>query len=817
MKTNSAPIIVLGGDGYLGWPLALKLAKRNPQRPVVIADNLARRRLAKKLGAGSLLPVLSPSGRLAACRKHHQLTNLEYLHLDVTSDSLDALIKSRQPAAIYHLAQQCSAALSMRSKEDALYTLRNNEEGNMRLLWAVKENAPNCHIIKLGSFGEYAKSGLDIAEGYFKPSYKGKTAQHAVPYPRQSDDFYHASKINDTNYLSIAARMWKLRITDIMQSTIFGTWTEEIGDHPALFTRLDYDEFFGTVVNRFLTQALSGQPLTVYGSGHQRTGLMSLNDSVSSLAELWDDPAAPGEHRVINHLTETSFSVNELADTIKSQLEKKGFQIAIQRGKYNPRQECESSKLGYDIERNHLETRGHHDTLAQVIEQTLAMLLPHQAQIDPQRFAPNTDWQSSEEEAPASAVVSLDSVRQHNSEESRWEELRQLEFPYRNINLNPGTLGSPASSVIAAIDAFQDSDIMAYPLGQYGEGRRHLMNAMKLAAELWPAPEHSLHVSAGASQCSNLLALNLAREAAANGWKMRVLTTPHEHIGGTGAFERLPEFEVHYLREAEINSSDAFAERVRSLKPDVAFFSHIAFDSGYIFPVSQWAKIVREVRPDCCVLFDVSQSLGLMPPPFDHADAVFGSAHKWLFGPRGTGLIWTNSRFRERAGALHWSGSPLLDGKDTQGFCPAGGMDFAVFSGLEAALKLHREIGDQTIRKRSRNLAGRLRQGLTDLFGQRDISHRFLNQQYALEWEAGVVTIAFENYDPYPLYQAMNQRGVHCKCIKDLHHGQERMLLRFGVPFYETEARIEQALSVIADCEKAVALAGHTALAGSTA
>ncbi|AKH68724.1 selenocysteine lyase [Spongiibacter sp. IMCC21906] len=808
-RTMISPIIVLGGDGYLGWPLALRLAKQLPQRQIIIVDNLSRRRWAKQLEAGSLTPILSSSERLAACRRIHNITNLEYLHLDVNSDSLNSLIQSRQPGAIYHLAQQCSAPLSMRSMKDALHTLRNNEEGNMRLLWAVKEHAPDCHIIKLGTFGEYAKSGLDIAEGYFKPSYNGKTAERAIPYPRQSDDFYHASKINDTNYISIACRMWGLRITDVMQSTIFGAWTPDIGDHEALYTRLDYDEYFGTVVNRFITQALCGCPLTVYGTGHQRTGLMSLNDSVTSMSELWSETPAPGQHRVINHLTEASFSINELADTVKDLLSKQGIPVDIQRGEFDPRQETEQSKMQYSVERRHVQQRGPQEGLADVISKTVAMLMPYRDQIDKQRFAPHTQWQTdiSQPEQNGGEVITLNMPPLGQGDEQRWEQFRQQEFPYQNLNLNPGTLGSPATSVLSAIKTFHHSDVLAYPLGQYGEGRKALLNTQSIATSLWPSTSHQLQISSGASQCSNLLALNLARQAAANGWKMRVLTTPHEHIGGTGAFERLPEFEVHYLSKEEINNPDAFAKRVAKLRPDVAFFSHIAYDSAYIFPVDQWGKTIKDMVPECCVIFDVSQSLGLIPPPLEHADAVFGSCHKWLFGPRGSGMMWTTQAFRERAGALHWSGAPLIDEPGATGFSPAGGMDFSVLAGVEAALTLHQRIGDKTIRQRGRYLANNLRSGLSDILDRHDINHHFLNQQYSVDCEAGVVTVAMPEYDPYPLYQAMNQQGVHCKCIKDkCKTGEDRMLLRFGVPFYETETRIESALSTIEGCIKSVSL-----------
>ena len=351
---NLSPIIVLGGDGYLGWPLSLRLARLNPLKKIILVDNLLRRKLVEEVGGCSLLPILEPARRLQKAKEIYALSNMQFLKMDVNSDALENLIRETQPEAIYHLAQQCSAPYSMRGCPEALFTLFNNEGGNMRLLWAVKKYVPNCHIIKLGSFGEYAKSGIDVCEGYFEPEFRGKRAQRPVPYPREADDFYHASKINDTNYISIACRKWGLRITDIMQSTVFGSWTEDIEGHNELFTRLDYDESFGTVANRFMIQALNGKPLSVYGSGHQRTGLMALNDCIESLSRLWAQIPPPATHRVVNHLTEECYSIIELAETIKKIAHNEGIEVEIQRGAHDPRGENDPAKLEYSIERLHV-------------------------------------------------------------------------------------------------------------------------------------------------------------------------------------------------------------------------------------------------------------------------------------------------------------------------------------------------------------------------------------------------------------------------------------------------------------------------------
>ncbi|WP_339675267.1 aminotransferase class V-fold PLP-dependent enzyme [uncultured Zhongshania sp.] len=800
---KNRPIIVLGGDGYLGWPLTLRLARRNPDQLIISVDNLLRRKMVTDVGSESLVPIASPTERLTAARRIYGVNNIEFRTMEVNSDALPTLIREVNPIAVYHLAQQCSAPYSMHSSENALFTLRNNEEGNMRLLWAIREFAADCHLIKLGTFGEYAKSGLDIAEGYFRPTYKGKTATRDVPYPRQSDDFYHASKINDTNYISIACRSWGLRITDIMQSTIFGVWTPDIGEHDELHTRLDYDEFFGTVVNRFLAQAVSNTPLTVYGSGHQRTGLMSLNDSITSLASLWKEPPALGEHRVINHLTEDSFSINELADCIKDLGKQAGLDVKLERGVYDPRSEQEPEKLAFRVERHHVEQMGQHESLTSVVATTLKLMKRFKSRINTAFFAPQTQWRK--QDAPRNTVVNLPGGRTPSPDRLEddlvWENFRAVHFPYRNINLNPGTLGSPSQDVLDSITHFQSADVMAYPLLQYGNGRNALYRAVDLARELWPSPEHRMHITGSASQCSNLLALSFARRAAALGRPIKVLATAHEHIGGLGAFESLPEFAVQYLPTEALQCKQSFSDFIDEFQPDICFFSHIAYDSGQVFPIEDWAKISKQKCPDCDFIADVSQSLGLLSPPFSGVDIVFGSCHKWLFGPRGTGLMWTTADFQKRLGGLYFAGDPLLSDPAAAGFSPAGGQDFAALAGVATALQLHQQVGRTRTRQRSRHLASKFRKGVHAELESRQIDHSFLSTGDGVIGESGVLTVQFEQYDPYPLYQAMNERGVHCKCIKDLSKsGQPRQLLRFGVPYYETEARLEKALSVMNLC-----------------
>ena len=384
--------LILGGDGYIGWPLAIKLALRNPQRKVIIADNLSRRALVARCGGNSVTPIEEPTVRIDAFRRHSGQDNLRFVELDVCSPDLDSLLAELKPTTVYHLAQQCSAPYSMMGVEEAMFTVHNNEVGNMRVLWGVRRFCPDAHLIKLGTFGEYAKGGIDIAEGYFQPEYNGRRAQVPMPYPRASDDIYHASKINDTNYIGLACRNWGLRVTDVMQSTIFGVYTDEIRENPELFTRFDYDAVWGTVVNRFIAQTILGLPMTVYGTGLQRTGLMALQDAVASLADLDGRPADRGQHLVINHVTERNHCINEIADLVAEVGRAHGYRPEIRRGEHNPRQENDTEKARYEIENRYVASHVAHTPFEEVLSGMFSAVDRFRHRIRPEAFPPRVLW-----------------------------------------------------------------------------------------------------------------------------------------------------------------------------------------------------------------------------------------------------------------------------------------------------------------------------------------------------------------------------------------------------------------------------------------
>ena len=349
--------------------------------------------MVSKVKGNSLTPILPLEKRIKAFSRIYEQSNLTFIEASILDKNLSDLIKEKKPGVIYHLAQQPSSHYSMKGLDESIYTIRNNEEGNLRLLWYIKEYAPKAHLIKLGSFGEYSECGLNIAEGYFYPEYKGKKASHPTPFPREADDVYHVSKINDTNFISMACRKWGLRITDVMQSTIFGLKITECKDKEELLTRFDYDEYFGTVINRFLTQAVLGQPLTVYGSGNQRNGLMALEDAVFSLTDIYNKTPDKGKHRVVNHVVERDYSINELGRMVKDSFKKLyGKDLSISKGQFNPRLENLKKKKNYLIETDYIENTINTHSVEEVLKDTVNVISNYKDRIQKSIIDPSFSW-----------------------------------------------------------------------------------------------------------------------------------------------------------------------------------------------------------------------------------------------------------------------------------------------------------------------------------------------------------------------------------------------------------------------------------------
>src|SRR6266571_6668553 len=268
-------VLVCGIDGYLGWPLSLSLASRGFE--IYGIDNFPRRRNVGEVGSCSALPIIGMEDRLSAAQRILG-TKLTFVDGDLRNyRDVAKVVKESRPDAIVHLGEQPSAPYSMIDQEHAVFTQGNNVVGTLNILFAMRELAPNAHLVKLGTMGEYGTPGIDIPEGFFDIEYRGRKA--LLPFPRQAGSFYHLSKVHDSANVALACRIWGLMSTDVMQGVVYGTRTSEITDNK-LMTRFDFDEVFGTVINRFCAQAVIGYPLTPYGKGRQRRGFIAVVDSI---------------------------------------------------------------------------------------------------------------------------------------------------------------------------------------------------------------------------------------------------------------------------------------------------------------------------------------------------------------------------------------------------------------------------------------------------------------------------------------------------------------------------------------------------------
>src|ERR1700730_16393064 len=302
-------IAVLGGDGYCGWATALYLSQKG--HAAVIVDNFLRRQWDHELGAQTLTPIRALSDRLRIWQKITGKT-IELFVGDVADyDFLESTIKAFEPDAIVHFAEQRSAPYSMIDRKHAIFTQVNNVVGTMNVLFAIRELRPQCHLIKLGTMGEYGTPNIDIEEGYITIEHNGR--KDVLPYPKQPGSFYHLSKVHDSHNIMFCCKIWGIRATDLNQGVVYGVETDETALDSRLATRFDYDQIYGTALNRFCVQAAVGHPLTVHGRGGQTRGYINLRDTIKCIELAIMSPAEPGEYRVFNQITE-QFSLLDLAE-----------------------------------------------------------------------------------------------------------------------------------------------------------------------------------------------------------------------------------------------------------------------------------------------------------------------------------------------------------------------------------------------------------------------------------------------------------------------------------------------------------------------
>jgi len=328
-------VLILGGDGYLGWPTAMHLSARGHQ--VAVVDNYLRRRLAMEEDVEPLYEVPNLYER---CRIWYKVSGYEiklYIGDVVDWNFINRVFEEFAPDAVIHYAEQPSAPYSMMNHRAASLTLMNNLQSTLNVAWAVHKNVPDCHIIKLGTMGEYGTPNIDIEEGWIEIEHKGRKDRFL--FPRQASSLYHTTKIQDTDLLWFYVRTWGLRVTDLMQGPVYGLSTPETELDDGLATFFNYDELFGTVVNRFITQAVAGYPLTVYGKGGQTRGYLNIRDTLACVELAMLHPARSGELRVFNQITET-FTVNELAEKVARIGKERGHNVVIKNIE-NPRVEQE--------------------------------------------------------------------------------------------------------------------------------------------------------------------------------------------------------------------------------------------------------------------------------------------------------------------------------------------------------------------------------------------------------------------------------------------------------------------------------------------
>ncbi len=334
---NSKPkVLILGGDGYLGWPTAMHFARQG--YPVAIVDNMSKRTWEAELGAAPLwnIPMIHKRVRLWKDKSGHEI-KLYVGDIAQNHRFVYKVFEEFRPDAIVHYAEQPSAPYSMHSREKAVNTQINNVAGNLNVLFAMRKYTPDAHLVKLGTMGEYGTPNIDIEEGWLEIEHKGR--KDRVLFPKKPGSFYHLSKVHDSHNIEFVCRTWGLRATDLNQGVVYGIETEETKIHPELLTSFHYDDVFGTALNRFCVQAVAGIPLTVYGEGGQKRGFLNIRDTLQCVQIAVDNPAKAGEFRVFNQFTEV-FSVLDLAKTVQRASEALGIKVAIDNIP-NPRVEAE--------------------------------------------------------------------------------------------------------------------------------------------------------------------------------------------------------------------------------------------------------------------------------------------------------------------------------------------------------------------------------------------------------------------------------------------------------------------------------------------
>jgi len=385
-------ILILGGDGYLGWPQALSLSSKG--HDVTIFDNLARRHFDLEYGFNSLIPIQTLYERVATW-KAVSGREIQICVADTTDyEALSTVFQDMQPEVVVDFAEQRSAPYSMIDRKHAVFTQTNNVVGTLNVLYAMKEFVPDCHLVKLGTMGEYGTPNIDIEEGFLEIHHKGRS--DVLPFPKQPNSFYHLSKVHDSHNIMFCCKIWGLRATDLNQGIVYGFETDETAQDIRLATRFDYDQIYGTALNRFCIQAAVGYPLSVYGAGQQIRGYINLRDTISCIELAIDSPPQAGEYRVFNQMTE-QFSLAELAELVVRQSSRFGLEAQVERLP-NPRLEAEQHY--YNATHTRLIELGLQPHLLNedVLESLIRCAIEYREYIDQNLIMPTVNWRKTANE-----------------------------------------------------------------------------------------------------------------------------------------------------------------------------------------------------------------------------------------------------------------------------------------------------------------------------------------------------------------------------------------------------------------------------------
>jgi UDP-sulfoquinovose synthase len=359
---------------------------------VSVVDNFARRRWHIENSTDSLTPIRSLADRVEAWEEVSDNEIRTFVGAIEDGEFIDSVIAETLPEAIVHYGEQPSAPYSMKSRDAAVETQYTNVIGTLKLLFAIRDRVPDCHLVKLGTMGEYGTPDIDIEEGFIEIEHKGR--RDTLPFPKLPGSLYHLSKVHDSHNIHFACRIWGLRATDLNQGVVYGIETDESAADERLITRFDYDEYFGTVLNRFCVQAVIGHPLTVYGEGGQTRGFLNIRDTLQCVELAVNNPADLGEYRVFNQFTE-QFSVSDLAELVQRSASDLGHSVDVRRYP-NPRIEAEQHYYNAANTKLHdLGLQPHH-LGEELLRSMIGIIERHKGRVIERAILPRTRWKPGE-------------------------------------------------------------------------------------------------------------------------------------------------------------------------------------------------------------------------------------------------------------------------------------------------------------------------------------------------------------------------------------------------------------------------------------